>query len=218
MTDVKRPRRYESPRRREQAAATRTAILDAARRLFETDGYVATTITDVAAAAGVAPKTVYLAFDSKGGLLLALWHLLLRGDERPAPVGEREWFRDVLDEPDAARQLRLSARNSRVVKERVAALMEVLRDAAPTDPEVAGLWRRIQDDFYDNQRAVVRSVHRKGALRPGLGVTRAADIMWALNQPSLYRQLIVDRGWTPAQYERWLGDAFCAQLLRDAPA
>jgi hypothetical protein len=42
--------------------------------------------------------------------------------------------------------------------------------------------------------------------------------MWALNQPSLYRQLIVDRGWTPAQYERWLGDAFCAQLLRDAPA
>lgn len=211
MSDVKR--RYDSPRRREQAAATRRKILDAAQRLFEENGYAATPMTAVAAEAGVSLKTVYLAFETKGGLLLALWHLLLRGDAGTAPVGERDWFREVLDEPDPARQLRLNARNSRVVKERVGALLEVLRTAAATDAEGDALWQRIQAEFYDNQKTIVRSLHRKGALRRGLGVTRAADVMWSLNHPNLYRLLVAERGWTPAEYERWLGDSLCSQLL-----
>ena len=213
MSTVKPSRRYDSPRRREQAAATRRKILEAAQRLFEAHGYPATSMSAIAAEAGVALKTVYVTFESKGGLLLALWHLLLRGDEGPAPVGEREWFREVVDEPDPARQLRLNARNSRVVKERVGALMEVLRTAAATDTEIEALWKRIQAEFYDNQRSIIRILYRKKALKPGLGITRAADIMWALNHPNLYRLLVAERGWTPAQYERWLGDSFCSQLL-----
>src|SRR6266487_7168082 len=114
MTEpVKSTRRYESPRRREQAAATRREILDAAQRLFEKQGYGATTMAAIAAEAGVALKTVYVAFETKSGVLRALWHLLLRGDEEAATVGERAWYREVLDEPDPGRQLRLTARNSR---------------------------------------------------------------------------------------------------------
>lgn len=213
QTPVKSRRRYDAPRRRAHAAATRRRILEAAQPLFEANGYAGTSMAAVAASAGVALKTLYVDFDSKGGLLRALWHLRLRGDEGDAPVGERGWFRAVLDEPDPARRLRLNARNSRVVKERVAGLFEVLRSAAQTDPEVAALWRRIQDEFYDNQRAVVRSLHREGALRPGLGVTRATDIVWALNHPDTYRLLVGERGWSPARYERWLADTTWAQLL-----
>src|SRR5438093_9035691 len=106
---VKPKRRYHSPRRREQAAATRRDILEAAQRLFERQGYAATTIAAIAAEAGVALKTVYVAFESKSGLLHSLWHLLLRGDEDDVPVGERRWYRDVVEEPDPARQLRLTA-------------------------------------------------------------------------------------------------------------
>src|SRR5881398_2341205 len=113
---VKTRRRYHSPRRREQAAATRRAMLEAAQRLFERQGYAATSIAAIAANAGVAQKTVYLAFETKSGLLRALWHLLLRGDEGDAPVGERAWYRKVLEEADPRRQLELNARNSRVVK------------------------------------------------------------------------------------------------------
>jgi AcrR family transcriptional regulator len=213
MSAVKPPRRYDSPRRREQAAETRARILEAAQRLFEAQGYAATSMNAVAAEAGVALKTVYVAFESKSGLLRALWQLLLRGDEEPAPVGERPWYREVLDEPDPARQLRLNARNSRVVKERVGALMEVLRNAAPADPEIQALWDRIQAEFHDNQRAIVRSLQRKKALKPGLGVNRAADILWALNHPNLYRLLVSDRGWSPTQYEEWLADTISSQLL-----
>ena len=214
MADAVKPaRRYESPRRREQAAATRRDILDAAQRLFERQGYAATSMAAIAAEAGVAVKTVYLAFETKRGVLLALWHLLLRGDEEPVPVGERAWVREVVEEPDPRRQLRLNARNSRAVKERAGALLEVLRGAAPADPELGALWNRIQSEFHENQRSIVAVLHAKGALKPGLGVDRAADILWALNHPNLHRLLVGDRTWTGDEYEEWLADAFCSHLL-----
>ena len=99
-------------------------ILDAAQRLFERTATRRRRWRRSRREAGVALKTVYVAFETKSGLLRALWHLLLRGDEDDAPVGERRWYREVLDEPDPERQLRLNARNSRRVKERVGRLLE----------------------------------------------------------------------------------------------
>src|SRR3954468_124911 len=95
---VKSKRRYDSPRRREQAAATRRDILDAAQRLFERQGYAATTMEAIAREAGVALKTVYVAFETKSGLLRALWNHLLRGGRDEVPVAEQAWYRDVLQE------------------------------------------------------------------------------------------------------------------------
>jgi AcrR family transcriptional regulator len=170
-------------------------------------------VAAIATEAGVAVKTVYLAFETKNGILRALWHLLLRGDDNPLPVGERGWFLEVLSEPDPERQLRLNARNSRVVKERAGPLMKVIRDAAAGDPDAGALWQRIQSEFHANQRAVVESLEEKRALPPALGVDRAADILWALNHPSTYWLLTEERGWTPAEYEQWLVDSLRSQLL-----
>ncbi len=211
---VKATRRYDSPRRRKQAEATRGAILAAAQRLFERQGYAATTMAAIATEAGVALKTVYVAFETKSGVLRALWHLLLRGDEGAPPVAERSWFREVIDEPDPTRQLRLNARNSRVVKQRAGALMAVIRGAAPTEPDIEALWTRIQAEFHANQRDIVESLHAKRALAAGLDVGRAADILWTLNHPDLWQLLVGERRWTPEEYERWLADTTSEQLLR----
>jgi AcrR family transcriptional regulator len=214
MTEpVKTKRRYDATRRREQAAATSREILEAAQRLFEERGYAATTMAAIAAEAGVALKTVYVAFETKSGLLRSLWHLRLRGDADDLPVAERQWFREVLEEPDPERQLRLTARNSRAVKLRAADLMRVMRDAAGTDADIAALWQRIQDDFYANQRSIVDSLHAKEALSPGLDAARGADILWTLNHPDLWHLLVGERGWTPDEWEQWFADAACAQLL-----
>jgi AcrR family transcriptional regulator len=214
MTERVNPRRpYDSPRRREQAAATRRDILEAAQRLFEEKGYAATTMAAIAAEAGVALKTVYTAFETKSGVLRALWNLLLRGDEDDVPVMQRAWYREVLDEPDPELQLRLNARNARGVKLRIAPVLDVIRQAAALDPDSEALWGRIQSDFYENQRAIVTSLEDKGALRSGLDVTRAADILWTLNHPDLWQLLVGRRKWTPEQYEQWFGATACAQLL-----
>src|SRR3954468_23512976 len=113
MAKAVKTRSYNSPRRREQAEATRAQILDAAQRLFEAQGYAATTMAAIAAEAGVALKTVYVAFETKSGVLRALWHLVLRGDQDDVPMTERSWYRELLAELDPERQLRLLARNSR---------------------------------------------------------------------------------------------------------
>jgi AcrR family transcriptional regulator len=203
MVERVKPRRsYHSPRRQQQAAATRQAILEAAQRLFERDGYPATTMEQVAAEAGVALKTVYVAFTTKSGLLRALWDLRLKGDQDDAAVAERPWYREVVEEPDPERQLRRNAHNACVVKW--------------WDPDAAALWNLIQTDFHDNQRVIVESLHARRALRPDLDVTRATDILWTLNHPDVWLLLVGERGWTPEQWEEWFADTTCAQLLRPA--
>lgn len=211
---VKPKRRYDSPRRREQAAATRLEILEAAQRLFERDGYAATTMAAIAAEARVALKTVYVAFETKSGVLRALWNLRLRGDAGDIPVAEQQVYREVLEERDPERQLRLNAQNSRAGKLRVAALAEVIRSAAPIDPDIEALWNRIGTEYHANQRAIVESLNDKGALKAGLGVERAGDILWTLNHPNLWQLLVRERGWTPEEYERWCADLACKQLLK----
>ncbi|HEV7462185.1 MAG TPA: helix-turn-helix domain-containing protein, partial [Solirubrobacteraceae bacterium] len=211
MAEGVKSRRYDSPRRRAQAEATRREILEAAQRLFERQGYAATTMSAIAAEAGVALKTVYVAFETKSGLLRALWNHLLRDGRDDIPVAQQQWYRAVLEEPDPERRLRMTARNSRVVKLRIAGVLEAIRSAAPLDTDIAALWSRIQAEFHANQRVIVESLHTGGALRPGLDVTRATDILWSLIHPDLWHLLVAERGWTPEEYEQWFADTSCSQ-------
>jgi AcrR family transcriptional regulator len=212
---AKRP--YNSQRRQEQALGTRRVILESAQRLFERDGYVATTMEDIAVEAGVALKTVYSAFATKSGLLRAVWDLLLKGDTDDAPVAQRAWYRAVLDERDPERQLRMLARGACAVKVRIGALLRVIRSAAVVDPDGAALWRLIQTDFYENQRVIINTLHERNALRAGLGPDEATDILWSLNHPDVWLLLVGERGWAPDAFEAWFAATLCQQLL-EAPA
>lgn len=217
MSEPVKARAYNSPHRREQAAATRRSVLAAAGRQFEANGYATTTVAAIAADAGVSVKTVYLAFATKAGVLRALWNERLRGDSDDVPVADRDWYRAVLDEPDPARKLRLNARNSRAGKTRLGGVLDVVRSGAEADPEIAALWKRIQSEFHANQRAIVEGIAAKNALAPGLTVDRATDILWTLNHPTVWLLLSRERGWTAEDYEQWFGDAACALLLGSQP-
>jgi len=208
------PRRpYNSPRRQQQAAATRQTILEAAERLFLQDGYPATTMDAIAAEAGVSLKTAYLPFSTKSGLLRALWDLRLKKDDADAPVVQHEWFREVMEEPDPTRKLQLNARNSAAAKTRIGGLFRVIRGAAEIDADCRELWRLIQSDFHANQQVIVESIHRGGGLRRGLSVATGTDILWTLNHPDTWTLLASQRGWSPHAYETWLAQTSCAQLL-----
>ena len=211
---VKPPRRYESPRRREQAAATRQAILEAAERLFAGRGYVGTSVAQIAEEARVALKTVYAVFGTKAEVLRALWNLRMRGDEEPVPMTERPWYREIVDEPDPRRRLDLVARNVRVVRERTAHVTEIVRQAAPADEQIAALWDRFQRDLYEvGVRGVLETIERDGVLAVDLAT--AADIGWTLTHPDVYQLLVRRRGWSAEAYERWIAVTLRAQLIRD---
>ena len=100
------------------------------------------------------------------------------------------------------------------MKTRSGALLEVIRNAASVDAEMAALWNRIQTKLHEVQHSVVEQLHHKHALARGLDLDTATDILWTLNHPAQWQLLVRERGWTAEQYEQWLGDIFCSQLLR----
>jgi AcrR family transcriptional regulator len=187
-------------------------MLEAAAARFAAEGYVGTTIESVAADAGVSAKTVYDAFGTKPGLLRAVWDLALKGDTSAAPVAARPWYLEILEEPDPRRALALVARNSVAVKRRIGPMLRVIRDAAAVDEDGTALWSLINTDFHANQRVIVESLAKRKALRRGLGVAKATDIVWTLNHPDVWLLLHYDRGWSPKEFEAWLAEQLMALL------
>lgn len=213
MDDVKTPRSYDSSLRARRAADRRLALACAARDTFIERGYQATTMEAIAARANVSLKTVYNAYASKPRLLRAVWDLSLKGDLDDAPVADRTWYTELMSEPEPQRQLAMTAKNSRIVKTRIGPMLKVIRDAAAADEDLHALWELIQSDFWANQRAIIESLATKRALRPGLDVERATDLLWTLNHPDVWLLLVDRRGWTPADWERWFLSTCREQLL-----
>lgn len=213
--DVKRQtRRYDASRRRRRARARQRRTLDVAERLFLERGYGTTTVAEIARQADVSPQSIYATFGGKRGLLKRLMDVRVAGDEDALPLLERDWYRQMLSEPDPARLLRRHAASVREILERVAPLIVVLRDAAGADPALAADYHvETRERRYVSQRAVSDELARRGMLRAGLDPDAAADILWTLSSPDCYQALVAERGWAPARFERWLGDTLIATLL-----
>jgi AcrR family transcriptional regulator len=174
MSDpVKRP--YTSSLRATQAQTTRRAIVDAASRLFVENGYGATTVDAIAAAAGVSRKTVFTSVGGKAEALKLAFDWGVVGDDAPAPLMERSHVKDSYAEPDA-----------RVI-----------------------LARQRQQGMTQ----LARLLETRGALRPGLDVAEAADILWLLSDPGTYQRLVTRRGWPVERYDAWLAETHIALLV-----
>ena len=213
---VKHRRAYDSPRRREQARATRHAVLGAARALFIERGYVGTTIEAIAARANVAPETVYAVFGTKRSLLSELVDVSIAGGDEAPPILDHDWVQQIRDEPDPHRRLRLLASHGRSILERRAAVDEVVRGAASADPEIASLRDLGKAQRFAGQRELLRMVLGAAGLRQGLDLKTATDVLYAIGSPETYRLLVVDRGWSGPRFERWYGETLGRLLLDPA--
>jgi len=217
MAEVNRgARRYVSPLRRDAAARTRQAVLDAANTLFVAQGYTATTIDEIAGRAGVSKPTVFAAVGSKQAILKQLCDIALAGDDEPVPVAQRPWYREALAESDPRRALRLYARNATAIHRRSAGVHEVLRAAAAADKDLHGLWRASEDERRGGATIVIDALLQKSPLKAALDRAAAIDIVWLLTASDIFWRLVRTRRWSHAQYENWLGDTLCEQLLPPA--
>jgi len=210
---VKSRRAYDSPRRREQADATRRAVLDAARELFVHGGGGRATIRALAARAEVSAETVYATFKNKRTLLSELIDVAMAGDDAPVPILERPWVQELRDESDPRRRAEILGRQGRLILERTAPIYELLRGAAAADPRVAPLWELNKSQRFAGQRELLHIVLGRIPLRQGLTVETAADILFAVGSPETYRLLVIDRGWSADRFERWYAEAMVRLLL-----
>jgi AcrR family transcriptional regulator len=207
-------KRKPGTRRAEQARATRRRIIDCARELFVQHGYAATTLDQIAAQAGVSVQTVYFHFGNKRTVLKEIVDVLSVGDDEPIPMLDRSWVRQVREEPDGRRALATWLENGRAIFVRIAPIMKIVRDAAGADPEMAEQWDTNQRQRFIAHHALTEQLADKQALRPGLSVNEAADIIFSLVSPEVYQLLTAERGWTPAQWQRWITDTLTETILR----
>jgi TetR/AcrR family transcriptional regulator of autoinduction and epiphytic fitness len=213
MSEPVKHRRYDAPRRRQQAQQTRGAVLDAARALFVERGFAATTIAVVADRAQVSPETVYAVFGTKREILAQLLDVAIAGDRESAPVLDQSWVDEMRREPEPRRRLFILARHGAEILERRAAIDEVVRGAAAADPEVAELWRRGKAERFAGQRELLRIAADGSALASETRLDHGAAVLYAIGSPETYLALVVDRGWAPARFADWYADTLERLLL-----
>jgi len=213
MSGEVKGRGYRSPLRAEQATRTRRQILDAARELFGAQGYAATTVAQIAAAAGVAVDTVYAAVGTKPVLFRLLLETAISGTDEPVPAEERDYVRRIRAATGARQKIETYAAAMRAISGRMAPLHLVLRDAAAQAPELARIRDEIALRRAANMRLFAQDLIATGELRPELDVGEVADIVWSMNSAEFYSLLVQERAWPPQRFEQWLADAWCRLFL-----
>jgi AcrR family transcriptional regulator len=205
-------RRYDATGRRQAAAHTRRAILDAARELFTERGYAATPMTAIADRAGVALDTVYASAGRKPEVARLLIETAISGTDQVIPAEQRDYVRAIQAAPDAETKIALYAAAITAIAPRMALVLAIIQQA-PDEPELAQLWHQIAERRAANMRLFIADLASVHPLR--LDADEAADMVWATNATELYQLLVTQRGWTPQRYQRFLTDTWHRLLLTD---
>lgn len=208
---VKPSRRYDASGRRAQARRTRTMVLETAQRLFLANGYAATTIAAIAAAAGVSVETIFKAFGNKPGLVRAIHERALAGDES-VPTSQRS---DEMQarEKDPRRVIWNWGSFAMQVMPRVAPILLLVRSAAATAPELSILWEELEDQRLKRMTHNARYFVDGGLLRQGCTLEEARDVLWAYTSPELYERLVLRQGWPLARWGQFVSNGIIAALL-----
>lgn len=204
-------RPYDATKRQEKAAEARARVLAAASRLFSRHGIDRVTVAQIAQKARVSVASVYAQFQSKAGVLEALAHSVLLGPPYGATAKQVE---DTLD-PEAA--LRLTASIARGVYQREHAEMGLIRGAAAYSPALKKLEVGLERARRELQEGRARLVFDSNPALASLGLDKVRDLLWLFTGRDFYRMLVLERGWSPEEYERWLADTLIRTLLKEAP-
>jgi hypothetical protein len=183
-------------------------VLSAATRLFTERGWAGTTLAAVATEAGTAIETVYSAFGSKSGLLIAAIDVAIVGDDGEVPLVDRPEFAAL---GRGARPERLVGAAQIITRAFVGAvpLMRALQEASASDDASRARW-----DAYESDRRIVILAGLELILgRPA--PETLVDSIWALASPEVFTKLTKERGWSVDRYQRWLVETATA-LLRSS--
>jgi AcrR family transcriptional regulator len=208
MPRKRKHRAYNATGRRAAADESKSAILDAAQRLFLRDGYAATTIAAIGKAAGVSVETIYKGFGGKPGLVRAIRARGLAG----AGTVHAEQRSDAMqaNEADARRVVKAWAELSSEVSPRVSPILLLVRDAATQDREMADLQVELDDERLARMAKNAGTLERLGIASSR---ARARDILWLATSPEIYELLVLRRGWSVKAYSGWIEQMLAGTLL-----
>lgn len=190
-------RRYSAPRRALQAEQTRAVVLTAARELFAERGWAATSMRDVAKAAGVSVETVYATLGPKPAVFTAALDGAVVGDDEPVPLNQRAAFRALGEGPLTERVAKGAALVLDILQ-RVNGLHRALREGARSEPVLADALRAAERNRLESNAEALQLVLGRAVEDDEL------DAFWAQTSPEVYEALTERLGWTGERYAAWI--------------
>ncbi len=206
-------RKYDSSRRQARALESQTQIIEAARELFVENGYSGVSIEAIARKAKASPVTIYSVFKNKRTVLSRAMDLAAGTDGSPIPIMLRSYIQEVASEKNQHRQIQMFANRMKMFFSQIAPLVEVLRDAAKTEPDIKKLLNKYLDDRYQGMSFFIDCLQANGPLRSGLSKLTAVETIWTLASADVYNLLVQVRGWSGEDYEIWLSETLGRLLL-----
>lgn len=207
---------YRSTVRTAAAAATRASIRDAAATLFSEQGYVATTMQEIADQAQVSVRTVFNAYpDGKAQIFDEALDFALAGDDNRDPLAIRRVTRDVVEEADTRRLVEQLADGAAEIYDRAGLLITTYMQSSGADPHMRHHADVGELEARKIMSQVAQALHDQGELRADLSVRQAGDVLLVLCSPESHRVLRRTCGWSRANYRRWLIQQIGTAVLRE---
>lgn len=195
----------------ERSRRTRQRIIEAAARLFVRDGYLQTTMSAIAAEAGVAYQTLYLSFGSKVAILRAAFDVAVAGDDEPIPMLERDWIQRIDQEPDGPRAVRIFVGAVALIFAREYPLYAAIT-AATADPEISDELARLKAQRYQTYSAIIARLAAKPGFTRSLNHERVAQVLYTVVSDETYGLLVAEHGWSLADWTQWATRAASTEL------
>jgi AcrR family transcriptional regulator len=186
---------------------TRNRLLEAAEEEFSVRGYAGTTVTRLAATAGVSVQTLYLAWGSKRALLRGYMENALTGGVG-SPEDADQRFAGL---PPRERLVELAALVTEVA-ERTSTGWSLYRDASAVDPEIAADWNELQLKRHQLFSRILSDIP-VSAMAKGLTKKSAADTAWAIASPESYDLLVRRLGYQLNEFHDWMKQNLTTAIL-----
>ncbi|MGW4244031.1 TetR/AcrR family transcriptional regulator [Nocardia sp. NPDC004722] len=185
-------------------AETERKILDAATRLFITDGYAATSLAAVADAAEVGSRTVYLRFGSKAELLKRAIDVAIVGDTQDIDLAHRDWHLRAATAPTLHERIAVYASGASALMQRAAPLIAAAAAAEASEPLIAEAGAAGRAATQQHIADIWRKMHADGLLHPEADLDWIITVVGPLGQADTYNLLTRTLDFDAAAYEHWL--------------
>ncbi len=177
------------------SSGSRDRVLEAALRLIRKRGDAKVTMAQIAKAARLSRQAVYLHFADRADLMVALARHVNESLGLPAEIQR------VMNSQTGIAMIEafvsMQARGNPAVWAVARAIDAVRR----TDAAAARAWQSRLKSRLEGCRAIVSRLKAEGSLRPELDPSIAADLLWTMTSLRMWEDLVLEREWSPEQYQ-----------------
>lgn len=166
------------------------------------------TMAQIAKAARVSRQAVYLNFADRADLMVAL----ARHADRKRGLAKE--IQKIVDAPTGAAALAEMVAAQASSNPDIWAVARAVDAVRRTDDAAERSWQDRLRGRLEGCRRLIARLDAEGNLRKDLDPATAGDLLWTMTSLHTWEDLVLQRGWTPEQYQLHITRVLLATLTR----